>query len=160
MVVSVWKVHCRLFFIIFFLLISSWAHINCTWVNIIFKNKWLCFRSGSVSGLTLKLIKASVMEMLDTLSDDDYVNVARVGILSSLLSCSFGSTSTLNSYSYINLFSCFSLMRKPKLWSLALNIWFRQMCAIKRFLKMQSNRCKRKAQQTTNLDFILPSTSC
>uniref|UniRef100_A0A671LCP7 Voltage-dependent calcium channel subunit alpha-2/delta-2-like n=1 Tax=Sinocyclocheilus anshuiensis TaxID=1608454 RepID=A0A671LCP7_9TELE len=34
--------------------------------------------SGSVSGLTLKLIKASVMEMLDTLSDDDYVNVARV----------------------------------------------------------------------------------
>ena len=38
------------------------------------------FRSGSVSGLTLKLIKASVMEMLDTLSDDDYVNVARVSI--------------------------------------------------------------------------------
>ena len=37
-------------------------------------------RSGSVSGLTLKLIKASVMEMLDTLSDDDYVNVARVRI--------------------------------------------------------------------------------
>ena len=37
-------------------------------------------RSGSVSGLTLKLIKASVMEMLDTLSDDDYVNVARVSI--------------------------------------------------------------------------------
>lgn len=41
----------------------------------------VCFpRSGSVSGLTLKLIKASVMEMLDTLSDDDYVNVARVSI--------------------------------------------------------------------------------
>lgn len=38
------------------------------------------FRSGSVSGLTLKLIKASVMEMLDTLSDDDYINVARVSI--------------------------------------------------------------------------------
>uniref|UniRef100_A0A8C1UR61 VWA N-terminal domain-containing protein n=1 Tax=Cyprinus carpio TaxID=7962 RepID=A0A8C1UR61_CYPCA len=34
--------------------------------------------SGSVSGPTLKLIKASVTEMLDTLSDDDYVNVARV----------------------------------------------------------------------------------
>ncbi|KAL2091274.1 hypothetical protein ACEWY4_013537 [Coilia grayii] len=33
--------------------------------------------SGSVSGLTLKLIKASVLEMLYTLSDDDYVNVAR-----------------------------------------------------------------------------------
>ncbi|KAG7260720.1 hypothetical protein CRUP_029476 [Coryphaenoides rupestris] len=33
--------------------------------------------SGSVSGLTLKLIKSSVMDMLDTLSDDDYVNVAR-----------------------------------------------------------------------------------
>uniref|UniRef100_A0A671KSA5 Voltage-dependent calcium channel subunit alpha-2/delta-2-like n=1 Tax=Sinocyclocheilus anshuiensis TaxID=1608454 RepID=A0A671KSA5_9TELE len=31
--------------------------------------------SGSVSGLTLKLIKASVTEMLDTLSDDDFVNV-------------------------------------------------------------------------------------
>lgn len=31
--------------------------------------------SGSVSGLTLKLIKISVGKMLETLSDDDYVNV-------------------------------------------------------------------------------------
>ncbi|XP_036375727.1 voltage-dependent calcium channel subunit alpha-2/delta-1-like isoform X2 [Megalops cyprinoides] len=31
--------------------------------------------SGSVSGLTLKLIRTSVNEMLETLSDDDYVNV-------------------------------------------------------------------------------------
>lgn len=38
----------------------------------------LVSRSGSVSGLTLKLMKTSVCEMLDTLSDDDYVNVASV----------------------------------------------------------------------------------
>ncbi|XP_059367245.1 voltage-dependent calcium channel subunit alpha-2/delta-1-like isoform X3 [Carassius carassius] len=31
--------------------------------------------SGSVSGLTLKLIRTSVSEMLETLSDDDYVNI-------------------------------------------------------------------------------------
>ncbi|XP_061662696.1 voltage-dependent calcium channel subunit alpha-2/delta-1a [Syngnathoides biaculeatus] len=31
--------------------------------------------SGSVSGLTLKLIRTSVSEMLETLADDDYVNV-------------------------------------------------------------------------------------
>uniref|UniRef100_A0A4W3J4M5 Calcium channel, voltage-dependent, alpha 2/delta subunit 1a n=1 Tax=Callorhinchus milii TaxID=7868 RepID=A0A4W3J4M5_CALMI len=34
--------------------------------------------SGSVSGLTLKLIRTSVSEMLETLSDDDYVNVVSV----------------------------------------------------------------------------------
>ncbi|XP_061085150.1 voltage-dependent calcium channel subunit alpha-2/delta-1a [Conger conger] len=33
--------------------------------------------SGSVSGLTLKLIRTSVSEMLETLSDDDYVNVVQ-----------------------------------------------------------------------------------
>lgn len=37
-------------------------------------------RSGSVSGLTLKLIRTSVSEMLETLSDDDYVNVVYVSI--------------------------------------------------------------------------------
>uniref|UniRef100_A0A3Q2PN33 Calcium voltage-gated channel auxiliary subunit alpha2delta 2 n=1 Tax=Fundulus heteroclitus TaxID=8078 RepID=A0A3Q2PN33_FUNHE len=52
------------------------------WYRTLRKNTWkywiiIHVKSGSVSGLTLKLIKASVMEMLDTLSDDDYVNVAR-----------------------------------------------------------------------------------
>lgn len=37
-------------------------------------------RSGSVSGLTLKLIRTSVSKMLETLSDDDYVNVVYVSI--------------------------------------------------------------------------------
>lgn len=37
-------------------------------------------RSGSVSGLTLKLIRMSVSNMLETLSDDDYVNVVYVSI--------------------------------------------------------------------------------
>lgn len=39
---------------------------------------FLNFRSGSVSGLTLKLIRTSVNKMLETLSDDDYVNVVFV----------------------------------------------------------------------------------
>jgi len=34
-----------------------------------------------VSGLTLKLIRTSVSEMLETLSDDDYVNVVHVSML-------------------------------------------------------------------------------
>uniref|UniRef100_A0A2K6AB28 Calcium voltage-gated channel auxiliary subunit alpha2delta 1 n=1 Tax=Mandrillus leucophaeus TaxID=9568 RepID=A0A2K6AB28_MANLE len=36
--------------------------------------------SGSVSGLTLKLIRTSVSEMLETLSDDDFVNVASYNV--------------------------------------------------------------------------------
>lgn len=46
---------------------------------------YLCCRSGSVSGLTLKLIRTSVGEMLETLSDDDYVNVVYVGIILAVL---------------------------------------------------------------------------
>ncbi|PKU35697.1 voltage-dependent calcium channel subunit alpha-2 delta-1- hypothetical protein [Limosa lapponica baueri] len=36
--------------------------------------------SGSVSGLTLKLIRTSVIEMLETLSDDDFVNVVSIDL--------------------------------------------------------------------------------
>ncbi|XP_064451682.1 voltage-dependent calcium channel subunit alpha-2/delta-2 isoform X13 [Mirounga angustirostris] len=43
--------------------------------------------SGSVSGLTLKLMKTSVCEMLDTLSDDDYVNVASFNEKAQPVSC-------------------------------------------------------------------------
>lgn len=39
-------------------------------------------RSGSVSGFTLRLIRTSVSKMLETLSDDDYVNVVYVSIQS------------------------------------------------------------------------------
>uniref|UniRef100_A0A673I2S1 Voltage-dependent calcium channel subunit alpha-2/delta-1-like n=1 Tax=Sinocyclocheilus rhinocerous TaxID=307959 RepID=A0A673I2S1_9TELE len=38
-------------------------------------NYAILHRSGSVSGLTLKLIRTSVSEMLETLSDDDFVNI-------------------------------------------------------------------------------------
>lgn len=34
-----------------------------------------------MSGLTLKLIRTSVSEMLETLSDDDYVNVVYVSMM-------------------------------------------------------------------------------
>lgn len=34
-----------------------------------------------MSGLTLKLIRTSVSEMLETLSDDDYVNVVHVSMI-------------------------------------------------------------------------------
>lgn len=47
----------------------------------------VCFRSGSVSGLTLKLIRTSVSEMLETLSDDDYVNVVYVSVYLSVCVC-------------------------------------------------------------------------
>ncbi|XP_054833437.1 voltage-dependent calcium channel subunit alpha-2/delta-2 [Eublepharis macularius] len=43
--------------------------------------------SGSVSGLTLKLMKTSVYDMLDTLSDDDYVNVASFNQNAQPVSC-------------------------------------------------------------------------
>lgn len=49
---------------------------------------FMCFRSGSVSGLTLKLIRTSVSEMLETLSDDDYVNVVNVSVCLSV--CIYG----------------------------------------------------------------------
>uniref|UniRef100_A0A8D2LI87 Calcium voltage-gated channel auxiliary subunit alpha2delta 2 n=1 Tax=Varanus komodoensis TaxID=61221 RepID=A0A8D2LI87_VARKO len=45
------------------------------------------YRSGSVSGLTLKLMKTSVYDMLDTLSDDDYVNVASFNQKAQPVSC-------------------------------------------------------------------------
>ncbi|KAM3858817.1 voltage-dependent calcium channel subunit alpha-2/delta-1a [Diretmus argenteus] len=43
--------------------------------------------SGSVSGLTLKLIRTSVSEMLETLSDDDYVNVVYFNDKATKASC-------------------------------------------------------------------------
>ncbi|XP_051775964.1 LOW QUALITY PROTEIN: voltage-dependent calcium channel subunit alpha-2/delta-1 [Erpetoichthys calabaricus] len=43
--------------------------------------------SGSVSGLTLKLIRTSVSEMLETLSDDDYVNVVSFNADAKNVSC-------------------------------------------------------------------------
>ncbi|XP_051889603.1 voltage-dependent calcium channel subunit alpha-2/delta-1 isoform X2 [Pristis pectinata] len=43
--------------------------------------------SGSVSGLTLKLIRTSVSEMLETLSDDDYVNVVSFNNAAKPVSC-------------------------------------------------------------------------
>eukprot|EP00069_Balaena_mysticetus_P022269 bmy_14167T0 len=47
------------------------------------KSEW----SGSVSGLTLKLIRTSVSEMLETLSDDDFVNVASFNSNAQDVSC-------------------------------------------------------------------------
>lgn len=43
--------------------------------------------SGSVSGLTLKLIRTSVSKMLETLSDDDYVNVVYFNDKATYASC-------------------------------------------------------------------------
>ncbi|XP_051817590.1 voltage-dependent calcium channel subunit alpha-2/delta-1 isoform X3 [Antechinus flavipes] len=43
--------------------------------------------SGSVSGLTLRLIRTSVSEMLETLSDDDFVNVASFNSNAQDVSC-------------------------------------------------------------------------
>ncbi|XP_056603968.1 voltage-dependent calcium channel subunit alpha-2/delta-1a [Triplophysa dalaica] len=43
--------------------------------------------SGSVSGLTLKLIRTSVSEMLETLSDDDYVNIVSFNSTAKSIAC-------------------------------------------------------------------------
>ncbi|XP_051976757.1 voltage-dependent calcium channel subunit alpha-2/delta-1-like [Xyrauchen texanus] len=43
--------------------------------------------SGSVSGLTLKLIHTSVSEMLETLSDDDYVNIVSFNNTAKTVAC-------------------------------------------------------------------------
>nr|XP_034983188.1 voltage-dependent calcium channel subunit alpha-2/delta-1 isoform X4 [Zootoca vivipara] len=43
--------------------------------------------SGSVSGLTLRLIRTSVIEMLETLSDDDFVNVVSFNENAQNVSC-------------------------------------------------------------------------
>ncbi|XP_026182974.1 voltage-dependent calcium channel subunit alpha-2/delta-1a isoform X1 [Mastacembelus armatus] len=43
--------------------------------------------SGSVSGLTLKLIRTSVSKMLETLSDDDFVNVVSFNEEASFAAC-------------------------------------------------------------------------
>uniref|UniRef100_A0A3P8VD67 Calcium channel, voltage-dependent, alpha 2/delta subunit 1a n=1 Tax=Cynoglossus semilaevis TaxID=244447 RepID=A0A3P8VD67_CYNSE len=43
--------------------------------------------SGSVSGLTLKLIRTSVSKMLETLSDDDFVNVVSFNEKASYAAC-------------------------------------------------------------------------
>lgn len=60
---------CILVYFYFFLLLSDFFFLlpSC--------------RSGSVSGLTLRLIQMSVSKMLETLSDDDYVNVIYVSFL-------------------------------------------------------------------------------
>lgn len=50
-----------------------------------------------MSGLTLKLIRTSVSEMLETLSDDDFVNVASV----SMDGCSFRNPTCLSFYIFI-----------------------------------------------------------
>lgn len=56
--------------------LRCWSVCTCGYSGVISLS--MCFRSGSVSGLTLKLIRTSVSEMLETLSDDDYVNVVNV----------------------------------------------------------------------------------
>uniref|UniRef100_A0A3Q2VAP1 Calcium voltage-gated channel auxiliary subunit alpha2delta 1 n=1 Tax=Haplochromis burtoni TaxID=8153 RepID=A0A3Q2VAP1_HAPBU len=51
------------------------------------KDMLILVDSGSVSGLTLKLIRTSVSEMLETLSDDDYVNVVSFNTLVKNTAC-------------------------------------------------------------------------
>lgn len=143
-----------------------WFRLTCIFGNVR-RSPVVCFhRSGSVSGLTLKLIKASVMEMLDTLSDDDYVNVARVKRLSYhpttplLLDILVALIISKSRSKSLHPWLCCSLTRRPRRWSPASSISFRQTCATRRSSRTLCSRCKLKAPPTTSRAFTSPSTSC
>ncbi|KPP62528.1 hypothetical protein Z043_119283 [Scleropages formosus] len=85
--VDAWRCPGRLCRAVLLTLTAKPSPVNLTLISSLLRYSFQCCiflnvfwglvfnRSGSVSGLTLKLIRTSVNEMLETLSDDDYVNV-------------------------------------------------------------------------------------
>lgn len=113
-----------------------------------------------MSGLTLKLMKTSVCEMLDTLSDDDYVNVASVCAVGVRVTLGGGAPSLFPMRNLFTKLHCpCSSTRRLSLYH-ASPTWYKPMCGIRRCSRKLCRVWWPRAPQATRPALNTPSTSC